>query len=440
MYYIWAYLSYGFPIAAILWSRTPIITPLWLCLIFYFVEFGPHTFMDEMLRYAAYQPDFYRERFQFALVVANFAMAMGILVSHSFLRRAISDFSVPHYQYDALVTPQARMILGLCALLYCAIFLAADGVGLPRLREHVAFLFGNTSATYNEIRRELFNGSLVETMMAYTRQSTSALFVTAFSIFFLKTKNPAYIALISIMFLCCFLQLNKFPALYIICTFLFTIYLYTTRRLNPSPRDFLLLVSTLALLLLVLLSLYTIQYRAQLNTGTLNYDDLYETIIYRPFFNQSDTLRLWFEEFPERTEFLGISNISLLAPIFGLEFVDVTKMIPDKYVAFGITTFQVGFIGSGYASFGFYGVFLYGMAVTVLASMATVTYLRIRAPDLRAIYGSVIMLDMYFFFSRELSTALLSGGIVPALLIGCLFRAASPARPAMQAPQLVPIG
>jgi hypothetical protein len=200
--------------------------------------------------------------------------------------------------------------------------------------------------------------------------------------------------------------------LYIFVVIFIASYLYRTRRLNPTARDIALIASAIAFLLAALFSLYTIQYRAQLSTGNLNYDDLYDTVFYRPFFNQADTLRLWFEEFPEKTPFLGVSNINLLAPIFGFEFVDVTKLIPDKYVEPGLTTFQVGFIGSGYASFGYVGIFLYGMLVTSLASMATVTYLRIRATDLRAVFGSVIMINMYFFFSRELSTALLSGGIV----------------------------
>lgn len=419
---IWVLLSYFLPIGVLVWSRTPVISPLWICVVFYFAEFGPQTFMEDMLRYAAYQPEFYQSRFHRALILANVAMAAGIVVCAPFLRRAIQQFDGGTYRHDVLITFKGRAFFVIAIAVYCVIFLATDGVELPRLREHIAYLLGRTASTYADIRRELFSGTPVETLMAYTRQSTSALLVATSMIYVLKTNNLTYVALIFVLYICCFLQLNKFPLLYIFVVIFIATYIYKTQRINPRPRDVGLFAGTIALLLFVLLVLYQIQYRAQLNTGAVNYDDLTETIIYRPFFNQADTLRLWFEEFPERTPFLGVSNISLLAPLFGLEFVDVTKLIPDKYVAPDLTTFQAGFIGSGYASFGYLGIFLYGMIVTMLASLATVTYLRIKPSDLRAVFGSVIMLNMYFFFSRELSTALLSGGIIPVILIGMLFR------------------
>jgi oligosaccharide repeat unit polymerase len=324
-------------------------------------------------------------------------------------------------------TYRGSTVLLLVAAAYASIFIILDGPNIPQLREHLLFLFQESAYTYTEVRRILFADSLVSIVQGYTRQSATALLIAFLAITSLRVRwfwRLWFVAAILVVFATAALQLNKFPLFYFLVCAAVGCYVFK-KGFSIDVKGRVALLAGVPILFLLLFGMYVVQYSEQIKSGIVHTDNLVSMVFYRPFMAESDALRLWFEEFPDRTPFLGIRNIDLLADLFGLGFVDVTRLIPVTYINKELTTFQTGFIGSGYASFGYPGIALYGLVVGAIAVAATALINRIREADVKAAFCGVLCLNMYFMFSRELATALLSGGIGPVFAMALLYIAIS---------------
>jgi len=434
IFYVVCIFSYIIPILAYRIATVPLISPVSTAVIFYFTQFGPQALVHGFLRYATDPSPLHDQRFLLALTIANVTLGLGILLARPFFR--LQESEPVGARHEMLVrSTRGALVIVVAAIIYGLLFIAADGPGVPRLREHLLYLLQQSTYSYTEVRRVLFAESFVTQFQEYTRQSTTVLLIGVIALTFLRTRGIWRIALLGaglFVFITAALQLNKFPLLYFLVCIAIITYVFKTKSFSIGFKGGLIVAIGIPALLALLFGMYLFQYADAVRRGVLSTENFMTMIFYRPFMAESDALRLWFEEFPDRTPFLGVRNIKLLASIFGLEFLDVTRHIPRVYLRHTLTTFQTGFIGSGYASFGYIGIAAYGLIVGAISVVATALVVRIREFDVKAIFCAVLCLNMYFLFSREFSTALLSGGIAPVLAIGLLYvylrgRAATPA-------------
>lgn len=391
-------------------------------IVFYFMEYGPQTLNQGWMRLSTGMPAFVEMRYLIGVATANVFVAMGIVLGRCVFTGDYSSWYFAATRGPSVVSAQRAMwTLFICALTYAAVFIALDQMGPPRLLSILRYLAGSGAFSYGEIRRELFAGTIVEQVMNYTRQTSSAMVITLLGaiVYYKRGINRlAAVTIAAVVFITCSMQLNKFPLVYTLSCVAIAIYLIKTNNYYLPRRHLAIIVLAVLGVIFGLYGLYNVQYREALALGLVTQDDLWQLIFYRGTLTQADALRLWFAEFPDHTDYLGVANVGLLSGLLGIPFFDVTAYIPAKYTGFEGTTFQAGFIGSGYASFGWCGIIAYALITSMIASFATRLMSRLHNSDLRACYCAIMCLNMYFLNSRELSAALLSGGIAPMLLIG----------------------
>ncbi|RIA35351.1 hypothetical protein DFR49_4369 [Hephaestia caeni] len=413
-------LTYFGPIFALRASKAPLISPLTFAVIFYFTQFGPQALFHSFLRVAYNPSTLHDHRFVLALAIANVTIALGIFFGRMLVK--IPQTSTGNLIHAPLLrTRRGLPFLLATATVYGMIFILLDGPGAPRLRENLLFLFNGSVYSYTEIRRILFADALVSTVQEYTRQFTTALLIAFLAISSIRTRGSWRISLAVaafFVFTTAAMQLNKFPILYTMASCTISCYVFKARSFNLSFRGKFYVIIQIIAMLAALFFMYVIQYSEQVSRGILGTDNFISMIFYRPFMAESDALRLWFVEFPDKTPFLGLRNVSLFSSIFGWEFFDVTRHIPHVYINNDLTSFQTGFIGSGYSSFGYIGVAIYGLIVGMIGAFSTSLLFYIRELDVKSAFCGVLCMNMYFLFSRELSTASLSGGVFPVIFAG----------------------
>jgi hypothetical protein len=424
--YMAAVLTYAAPVIATYLARVPTVSPVTTFVFFYLMEYGPHTLNLNLRKLSANVPDYAEARYLLAIAAANVLIAAGICVGRLLSQRRLTAGVVAALPRPMLVRDRSMLtVLLAVAALYALFFVVLDAMGPPRLLSILEYIAGRSSHAYNELRREMFAGTIVEQVMNYTRQTTSILLILLLCGAAARFRGPmryAAGAIALVVFVTCSMQLNKFPLVYTLSCAAIVIYLLRTGNYYVPRPHLLWALLAIGLVILGMYGLYTIQYRAALSRGLLTQQDIQSLIFYRGTMAQADGLRLWFTEFPDRTPFQGIANIGLLAGLFDVPYFDVTKFIPIQYIKEEGTTFQAGFIGSGYASFGWAGVVGYAFLAGLIAITATFLVWRIRSADLRATFTAALCFNMYFLCSRELSAALLSGGVAPLMLFTLLAR------------------
>lgn len=424
--YMAAVLTYAAPVIAAYLSRVPTISPLTTLVFFYLMEYGPHTLNLNLRKLSANVPDYAEQRYLIGIAMANVLIAAGILVGRTLSQRRLTPGVVATLPRPMIVRDASMLTVVLViAAMYALFFVALDAMGPPRLLSILEYIAGQSSHAYNELRREMFAGTIVEQVMNYTRQTTSIILILLLFSAAARFRGPlryltGFVAIV--VFVTCSMQLNKFPLVYTISCAAIVIYLLRTNNYYVPRPHLLWALLAIGLVILGMYGLYNIQYRDALSMGLLTQEDIQGLIFYRGTMAQADGLRLWFTEFPNRTPFQGIANIGLLASVFDVPYFDVTKFIPTQYIKEEGTTFQAGFIGSGYASFGWAGVAAYSFVVGLIGITATFLVWRIRSADLRAAFTAALCFNMYFLCSRELSAALLSGGVAPLMLFTLLAR------------------
>ena len=251
-----------------------------------------------------------------------------------------------------------------------------------------------------------------------------------------------------LLFGICASQLSKFPFVYYAVLFFYVFALVRQRNVLQflSVRFTLMAVAAGILSLGLLYLLYRLQYGENLAARAMSGETIFTLLWYRPFFAVNDALHLWFEVFPERHSYVGLSGIGLLAAL-GISggVADPTTLVPVIVMGDRLTTLQTGFMGSGYAAFGLAGLILYSLVTGILVWMMSELPFRFTNAAVRAAGLAVLGLNMYFLTTRQLHTALLSGGLlsttllfVTALLLMRLVRVPSLARSPAHAPPWPP--
>jgi hypothetical protein len=305
---------------------------------------------------------------------------------------------------------------------YIVFFAAIQGRGLVITQEYIRGFSGSSFFKYEELRREIYVDTLYVRISSLTRQTTTAvLFAWLMSVLFpLRSMSFLIIGAAGGVFLICAMQMNKFPFVYFTVLTAICYSGWNSGSLRSSQGSRLGLIAGAGVVGVGLLYvLYRLQYRA---ASSITDEQLNTVLVYRIFFCASDTLRCWFDLFPFGHEYLGSSGISVLAEALDVPYNNPTRMIPAVYAPGKETTAQSGFIGSGYAIAGYWGVCLSAFAVGVFVFTISRMQVRDRGNSLVSPFWNVLILNMLFFTTRELHTALLSGGTLSVFLMLLAFR------------------
>lgn len=399
--------------------RVPQLTVLDSFMFCFLVQYGPQAlFPNPFNVFAPEVGERVEAQFLIGMTLAYAALACGFLVAAAMSRPPDSVTAEPGPRPTNAVLPLV------VAAVYVAFFALVQGDGLHITREYLAGFFGRSSFTYTEIRREVFGESLYVRLASVPRFTITAL-LFAWLLLLVRPLRPAspVLALAAVaVFVVCGMQMNKFPFVYFLVLAGLVLAVGGGFRLDRRQAR-VALAGALVVALPVMYGLYQVQYR---DAATLDGQRLFELLIYRVFFCASDTLRLWFDYFPQQEGFLGLRGMGSLATLLGVPEVNATEIIPESYVRHINTTMQTGFIGSGFAMGGLLGVVAYagfvGLFVGLLSRLQWADRKRL---DL-APFWCVLLLNMFFFTTRELHTAMLSGGTVSVLVLLLVWRSWSP--------------
>lgn len=397
------------------------------------IQFGPHAIIPHpFLEAALLVPGTY-PAYAAGLAVAYFGMAAGLGGAGIILNtRGLKMLPPPQSDLTASAVP---LLVGL-TIAYIGFFVAVQGFNLSRTLNYLNFFRGESLYTYTQLRREMYEDEAVLGITAITRQSTSAILYATLIYAAIKFKvyRLALIALAVLLFIICCLQMNKFPILYYTVVTGLVIFFNRAYRTGEflSPKLVGRLLLALAAFSLILYGLYNIQYADAIEQGLVQNDRVIFRVITRPFSANHDALYLWFAHFPNTFDFVGLGNVTPIAKAFNLEYHSPMVEIPALYTRVA-TTYQAGFIGSSYASFGYPGIFAGGLFVGAMVSAITMLQASLMQRWQVIVFGSVAGMNFYFLDSRELHTALLSGGIAAVPIIFALISLVTQLRPSASA-------
>ncbi|MCC6510796.1 MAG: hypothetical protein IT423_16950 [Pirellulaceae bacterium] len=409
-----ALMACGVMIATYLYLRRPAITALDGFFFFFVLQYGPHTlFLSPIHRLGNEISRDTAPMFLIGMTVAYLLVSLGFMLGQLFDFTRLSRSSFPN------LFGRGIPLIVLTAL-YIVPFAAVQGPGLDTTREYISGFLGQSQYSYVEIRRVIFAESPYEQLASLTRQTTTAVLFAYLVVY--AIREPAIrllcIPTAGVLFVMCGMQMNKFPFVYFFAlTFIVGFTYWQQRQTGPmSAAKRAVIFSMFAIFAFTLIgTLYSLQYNN--DEGYLSVGDIIEVSFYRLGLVSSDGLRLWFDFFPEIEPFTGFNNIGMIADAFGQAPVNPTIAIPERYVPNVLTTFQAGFVGSGYASFGFVGIGVSALIVGLFVAMISRLQWAFRFDRAAHPLLCVLTLNMFFFTTRELHTAALSGGTVSVLTL-----------------------
>ncbi|RRN53990.1 hypothetical protein EIM48_14450 [Pseudoxanthomonas sp. SGNA-20] len=381
------------------------------------LQFGPHSiFLHPYLEDRGFASSVYPQ-YATGLTLAFCGLATGLFAAGALAKTR----SVQLYPFRGadLTLKRSFVILGVAAA-YLVLFVAYQGFDLSRTLNYLNFFRGNSLYTYTELRRELYEGDAGLSLAAVTRQTSSAIIFSAlvYSGIKFRTWRLVFFGMAALLFIICCLQMNKFPFLYY--TLLASLVVFAHRAYRTGVFINKSIAFKVAItggsLVGLLTALYWIQYRNEIEAGIVTSDRILFRIISRPFAGNHGSLYYWFDVFPQKHDFVGLANVPAVARIFGMEPFAPTIAVPSYYLDAN-TTFQAGYIGGAYASFGYAGIWVYSLFVGGWVSLLTAYEGKIDVLWQRIAFFSVVGLNMYFLSSRELHTAMQSGGFVLAPLM-----------------------
>lgn len=398
-----------------------VISVIDMFVLLFSLQFGPHAIIKHpFLDSALLVPDIY-PKYALGLTLAYSGLAGGLYLTGSALRLQSIDFSKLSNQD---ITHKTAPIVAALGIFYVLFFIAFQGFDLSRTLSYLNFFKGDTTFTYTELRRELFEEDSALSLTAVTRQTASALLYGALIYAGLKahTWRPILFAIAVLLFVVCCMQMNKFPVFYYTMITGLIVYMdrcYTNKRFL-TKKVVVKAIAIAALLLGLLTLLYNFQYGSELSSGVVTGDRIFFRVISRPFAGNHDSLYLWFANFPDTFGYIGFTNIGAIANLLGVPQFSPTVEIPALYVA-AKTTFQAGYIGGAYASFGYPGIICYSIIAGSVVCLINYYEGRLKRRWQRIVYFAVLGMNCYFLSSRELHTALQSGGLLLAPLVLLIF-------------------
>ncbi|MBA4017509.1 MAG: hypothetical protein C0483_10085 [Pirellula sp.] len=370
------------------------------------------------------------QRFLIGIIATYISLSAGIYVASQFQGPILSTdlfFDESAIESDPMSGIGFSWMLVFAAVLYVVPFLVFPGA-IGTIVENGRYALNNSRYTYTEIRRILAAESPFTQLTSRTRYTSSAIIIAALANTIFLTKRAPFLRIASafaamLIFIVCIAQLNKLAT---ICTFAVIVLSYQYYQLYSQSikfdkalawRFFAFGIACIAMLM----GLYSLQYREQIQAGHRSLEVMNESAWYRVVANHVDGLRLWFDLFPNEIDFVGLDNVPLFNALTGSEHICPPTLVADAYIG-KFTSLQSGFIGTGYATFGFPGVIVISVAVGYLVRWLTLFQARLCLPGQRCIFSSVMSMNMYWLSTLEFQTGLLSGG---ALSVPLMFIAGS---------------
>jgi hypothetical protein len=386
----------------------------------FFVQYGIHASLTpgflQLREYASSDAATY-EQYLLGLTVAY----LGIIFGFVFGRRV---FRVNIGWRGQWISSDREHIMWIylfsVSLLILMVFV--QGPGLPVTAEYVKFFVGMSGHEYTHIRRVMFEGNPYLLISEMLRYSLTALIFSGW-VYFLVHRKRFHVKALSmagllLIFIVAGMQLNKFPFVYFISLIVLVVFYdkFFRGTLSIRPRFYAQSVLVVVAGLFLVYFLYIVQYRTLLMNNEISFSEIFELLIYRVFYASNDALRLWFEAFPSVIDYLGFNNIGLFR-LFGFDYVNVTVVLPELFLGEVLTSFQAGFIGSAYAGFGILGIIIVSILVGIIVSYADFFAATRRTHFGKVVVASVLSLNLIALTSREFHTALLSGGVLSAIMV-----------------------
>ncbi|MCI5122990.1 MAG: hypothetical protein D3925_00565 [Candidatus Electrothrix sp. AR5] len=402
-------------------------------MFFFLLQFGPHAWFPHYLKWHVDKVDIN------SLNMCNYGIALSYLcLSFSFV---IGEkiIKINNTGYSDLPIKRFPRIIAITVVYIFAFIIASTRTNnslFSMTYTYLAYLKGTSFFDYTEIRRLLYSDkNILTTMLNGTRYSlTPVLFslIIGISFTFYRSKKIILSFLVFLfslpLFVLLALQLNKLVYIYYFLLIILTVFhnkidKVDLTHLKVDVNLIVGVVKTGLVLSALLFLLVFMQYR-NLHDGFRMISYAASLIVYRIFISGGDELALWFDAYPDLFPFTGINNISKLATLLGTQVQDPTVDIPRLYLGDVLTTLQTGFIGSGYASFGYPGIVICSLIVGIVLMTLTKLTSRFNSPVLRASFVATMGLSTYFLTSSQLHTCLLSSGgliVTPFFFVGLHF-------------------
>jgi len=190
------------------------------------------------------------------------------------------------------------------------------------------------------------------------------------------------------------------------------------RRLALEARTILFCVGLLLVVALVILpGFYLMQ-------GNETYSDSLFWSMERLFLEQSRTLQLHFEVYPNIHPFLHGASTGTIAALMGVtDYVPPSVYIPVNVLGLENTSFPSLFIGEGWADFGYLGVAATSIFVGFLLQLYNIWFYTRKHPHLEETATFLaVAFSAYHLLECNVLTSLFSYGIASSYLIYLLIR------------------
>lgn len=401
---------------ALLAKRKLHLRPLYAFSFFFIVQYGPHSVIyTENFWYAADLGDYVHSIY--SAIVGVVYLMLGCVVG---LRvpgpraKVTSPFSLKA-GYSVTFPTAAFLCFALCATVIISLALSAKQ---SIIATNLSFLLGTSVFSYSELRRELFVDSGWFKFAAAIRFSLLPILVTSvYAVLIRRGRSYSGFAVLFICVIIAAVQLNKF--FYIYYLMLFSLVGYSLRaqalpsidlgRINSKLLSALVAASVVVW---AIYRLYLIQYSEAIESGYINASRISSTLVYRAFYASADALHLWIDYFLFRDDPKGLSVIGRVCATGLVECFDANARIPQIYLGEYQTTLQVGFIGTGLAMGGVFGAILVSVLTIFILLILDLEAARSMRRGSGAVIVPLMCLASFFMTTRDLHTAVLSGGLL----------------------------
>lgn len=383
--------------------------------IFMTIQYGPHTVI-------------YTDLLRLSVTLANdkIGIIYGMIVGAFYFFYSIFILCVPR-KFMLQEVQSIQLELGLrgrerAASFFLFAFLVIVSLilqpGLSVTLKHIEYMLGDSFFSYTEIRRVIFEGTAWSSFASLVRFTiVPIVFGYIIVAFYYKGAAGRILGLLvgGVLFFVVAVQLNKFYFLFFGVMFFLVRFQLSRKRaysLNfwRAIKGVPIYLMVLLLFIFIVYRLYIFQYGDALASGKLSTADIVGTLLFRVFFASSDSLRLWIEHFYFRDNFAGLSTVGFLCNIFADSCVNINAIIPQIYMDRDLTTMQSGFLGTTLSTTGIFSLPLVSFFVAGLVCLNNYVQLKFTNSMLYIPISVHLFLAAFFITTRELSTAMLSGG------------------------------
>ncbi|HAU28663.1 MAG TPA: hypothetical protein DCW68_00925 [Rhodospirillaceae bacterium] len=361
--------------------------------------------------------------YSIGLAIGYLGLILGISLGRVLWRSPIHIDRAPIS--NTAIARSIRHISIAFTFIFVSVVIAIDGHNYFNIiQENLRYIFDTSTYSYTEIRRTLFSQTPALRIMASVRYAVIPIMFTLLLASIHENRKDffknTFIALSMVILTS--IQLNKmFFLYYIVITFLVMKKSLIMNNRGIRIRSIIVRIPILIILTVALIyMLYTIQYRNLIENSSTAINDIVDTLIYRIFFATSDNLILWFDAYPKQFPYTGLMNIPFFANLFDMPLELPTVDLPRYYINNAVlTSWQTGFLGSSYASFGLIGILINSIIVGLLVTYWSWVEYNIKNRTIRTCFTAIIGLNSFWLFSSQFHTSLLSGGylISPILFI-----------------------